>query len=135
MQRFEIIHVFAGALVLGGLVALNQYGDRGMLPWSLGGALAGLVGAAISSLICRWWPGLAAPGWKLWLVMWLANPVIIYAVVDEILRCTLLKGPGLFAGMFCGAFWTLLTFAVVAAACVIAPTIAIVARWLSPKAV
>ncbi|MBX3500659.1 MAG: hypothetical protein KF889_14520 [Alphaproteobacteria bacterium] len=41
------------------------------------GTLVGGVGAAIGGSICRRWPGLAAPGWKLWLAAWLFNPVLI----------------------------------------------------------
>jgi hypothetical protein len=38
------------------------------------------IGAAASALVCRWWPGYAAPGWRLWLAGTAANPLFIVAL-------------------------------------------------------
>ncbi len=41
-------------------------------------SLAG--GAAISSLVCQWRPGVEAPAWKLWPTAVFANPVMLAAL-------------------------------------------------------
>jgi hypothetical protein len=43
-------------------------------------ALAAAVGAAIACFVCRWWPGLSASWWRLWVGAWLFNPVVILAL-------------------------------------------------------
>lgn len=40
--------------------------------------------AAASALVCRWWPGFAAAGWKLWLVGTFGNPLLLAAVAFSI---------------------------------------------------
>ena len=45
------------------------------------GGLGLLAGAIVSSLVCQWKPGVEAPGWQLWLVAVLANPVFLAALV------------------------------------------------------
>ena len=35
--------------------------------------------AIVSVLVCWWWPGFAAAGWKLWLIGILANPLFLPA--------------------------------------------------------
>ncbi|MDP2378542.1 hypothetical protein [Reyranella sp.] len=39
------------------------------------------AGAAISSVVCQWRPGVEAPAWKLWSVAVFANPLMIAALV------------------------------------------------------
>jgi len=43
-------------------------------------AIAMAIGAAASAMVCRWWPGFDAPGWRLWLTGALANPLLLVAL-------------------------------------------------------
>lgn len=43
-------------------------------------AIAMTVGAAASAMVCRWWPGFAAAGWRLWLTGALGNPLLLVAL-------------------------------------------------------
>lgn len=43
-------------------------------------AAAMAVGAAASAVVCRWWPGYDAPGWRLWLAGALGNPLLLVAL-------------------------------------------------------
>ena len=76
MRSFDVAHVSATALVA--FVPLLAFGgDFGtVLLCTLGAA----AGAAIACFVCRWWPGLAASWWRLWLGAWLFNPVVILAL-------------------------------------------------------
>jgi hypothetical protein len=38
------------------------------------------VGAAASAVVCRWWPGYDAPGWRLWLGGAASNPLLLEAL-------------------------------------------------------
>ena len=38
------------------------------------------LGAAASAMVCNWWPGYAAPAWRLWLSGALANPLLLVAL-------------------------------------------------------
>ena len=38
--------------------------------------IAMTVGAAASAMVCRWWPGFDASGWRLWLAGALGNPLL-----------------------------------------------------------
>jgi hypothetical protein len=42
--------------------------------------IAMTVGAAASAMVCRWWPGFDAPGWRLWLAGALGNPLLLVAL-------------------------------------------------------
>jgi hypothetical protein len=42
------------------------------------------AGAAVAALVCWRWPGLAAAGWKLWLIGCLANPLFLPAVAFSV---------------------------------------------------
>lgn len=49
-------------------------------------AVAMVVGAAASTMVCRWWPGFDASGWRLWLAGALGNPLLLVALgfsIDE----------------------------------------------------
>ena len=43
-------------------------------------AIAMAVGAAASAMVCRWWPGYSAAGWRLWLTGAIANPLLLVAL-------------------------------------------------------
>ena len=68
-----------GALVIGA-VAGSFFDARAIMTF----ALVMTLGAAASALVCRWWPGYAAPGWRLWLAGALANPLFIVALAFSI---------------------------------------------------
>lgn len=83
MPAFDIAHVLASALAsfIALLVILNDSSDLESLGL-IGLCTLGVAGgAAIAGFFCRWWPGLAAPGWRLWLAVWLFNPVVILGLV------------------------------------------------------
>lgn len=42
--------------------------------------IAMAVGAAASAMVCRWWPGYEASGWRLWLTGALGNPLLLVAL-------------------------------------------------------
>jgi hypothetical protein len=76
MRAFDIAHVSTTALVAFiPLLAFNADGGTVLLC-----ALAAAAAAAIAGFVCRWWPGLAATWWRLWLAAWLFNPVVILAL-------------------------------------------------------
>ena len=50
------------------------------------------AGAAASALICRWWPGFGAAGWKLWIAGSLANPVVLAAAAFSVSEYECLLG-------------------------------------------
>lgn len=82
MRAFDIAHVIAAALASAVplLVFLGSPGDGESLGIVGLCTLAAVAGAAIAGIVCRWWPGLAAAGWRLWLAAWLFNPVVILAL-------------------------------------------------------
>ena len=43
-------------------------------------AIAMAVGAAASAMVCRWWPGYSAAGWRLLLTGAIANPLLLVAL-------------------------------------------------------
>ena len=126
LQPFVVVHVLGTALVVGGLIFLNGFG--GTPPAVAGGlaGLAGLVGAAISAFVCRLWPGLSASAWKLWLVAWIANPVVIFSFVVAFPGIGCLTGSG--GGWDCIG---LIAGALVAGVCAIPPLVGLVVRRLS----
>jgi hypothetical protein len=79
VRVFDVVHVLTSALAafLPLMAILNDKGDLGSLGLVGLCALGAAVGAIIAGLLCRWWPGLAASGWKLWLAAWLFNPVVL----------------------------------------------------------
>lgn len=82
MRAFDVAHVLISALAVAiPLIAiLIDKVDLGSLGLVALCALGLAGGAAIAGLLCRWWPGLAAPGWRLWLAAWLFNPVVILSL-------------------------------------------------------
>jgi hypothetical protein len=88
-----------------------------------GAAMA--VGAAASAMMCRLWPGYEAPGWRLWLVGALANPLLIVALGFSIdsYECLLGRRTG----------WSCLFSDIgplVAGVCLLPPLFGIALRWL-----
>jgi hypothetical protein len=88
-------------------------------------AIAMAVGASASAIVCRWWPGYDAAGWRLWLTGALANPLLLVALgfsVDSY-ECLLGKRTG----------WNCM-FAdigpLVAGICLLPPLLGLAARWL-----
>jgi len=83
LRAFDIAHVLASAVACFVPVLIFQGSGRDLSSWGviLLCTLAAAVGAAIAGVACRWWPGLAAPGWQLWLAAWLFNPVVIVGVI------------------------------------------------------
>src|SRR5689334_4739715 len=75
MSAFAIGQV-AGALLIGALggAFVNVSSITGF-------AIAMGIGALASVVICRVWPGWQGPGWQLWLVGALANPLLLVALV------------------------------------------------------
>lgn len=74
IHPFVLGHVVGAALV--GAVAGPLIESRAAI--IVAAALVG--GALVSSLVCRWWPGWDAAGWKLWPVAVLANPAMLAAL-------------------------------------------------------
>jgi hypothetical protein len=50
------------------------------------------VSAAASALVCRWWPGFAAAGWRLWLAATLGNPLFLAAIAFTVTQYDCLSG-------------------------------------------
>ena len=80
---FDIAHVASAALAFGlpMLVILGAKQDSHALTVFAVFALGGAAGAAIAGLLCRRWPGLSVPGWRLWLAAWLFNPTLLLGLV------------------------------------------------------
>jgi hypothetical protein len=74
LSPFVYGHIL-GALLIGAVVG-SFVEFRGIL--AFGTAMA--VGAAVSAIVCRWWPGFDAPGWRMWLTGALGNPLLLVAV-------------------------------------------------------
>jgi hypothetical protein len=75
---FVLGHV-AGAFVTGAIAGAFLDFTAVMV---FSGSLA--ASAAVSALVCRWWPGFAAAGWKLWLAGTLGNPLLLAAVAFSV---------------------------------------------------
>lgn len=84
-----------------------------------------VVGAAASAMVCRWWPGYDAPGWRLWLTGALGNPLLLVALgfsVDSY-DCLLGRRTG----------WDCMFSDIgplVAAICLLPPLLGLGLRWL-----
>jgi hypothetical protein len=88
-------------------------------------AIAMTVGAAASAMVCRWWPGFAAAGWRLWLTGALGNPLLLVALGFSIdsYECLLGKRTG----------WNCMFSDIgplVAGVCLLPPLFGIGLRWL-----
>ncbi|MGE0422726.1 MAG: hypothetical protein AB7O88_10700 [Reyranellaceae bacterium] len=83
MRAFDIVHVATSALAafIPLLMILNDKDDLESLGLAGLCALALAAGAAIAGWFCRWWPGLAASWWRLWLAAWLFNPVVLLGLL------------------------------------------------------
>jgi hypothetical protein len=111
--------------VLGALVTGAVAGS--FLDWQAVTSFAGVlaVNAVIGALICWWWPGFDAAGWKLWLVATFANPLILAAIGFSIDQFDCLVGRQ--TGWNC-MFSDVGPLA--AAACLPSPLIGLAVRWL-----
>ena len=122
IHPFVAGHVVAG-LVVGAGVGITLDAEAAVL----GGALLA-AGAAASSLVCWWKPGLEAPAWLLLPVALLANPLMLAALVymASEFDCVV----GMRRGWDClGAAIAI----VVTGACVPPPFLAIAWRWWSRR--
>jgi hypothetical protein len=72
---------FAVGQVLGALLIGALGGAFVNAPSVVSFAIAMGVGALASVVICKIWPGWDGPGWQLWLVGALANPLLLVALV------------------------------------------------------
>jgi hypothetical protein len=109
-----------GALVIGG-VAGSFLDAHAIMTFGIVMTLS----AAASALVCRWWPGYAAPGWRLWLAGVVSNPLFIVALAFSIdsYECLLGKRTG----------WDCIFSDVgpmVAGVCLLPPLFGVAVRWL-----
>jgi hypothetical protein len=76
VRAFDIAHVSASMLT--GFVSVQMISNEG--EWGLVAVctLAAGAGAGIAGIVCRWWPGLGASWWRLWLAAWLFNPLVLF---------------------------------------------------------
>jgi hypothetical protein len=65
-----------GALIIGAIAGVFLPNPLMVL---VGAASLGAA-AAISSVVCWWWPGFDTAGWKLWPVAVLASPLMLLAL-------------------------------------------------------
>jgi hypothetical protein len=123
------IHPFVYGHVIGALIAGAVAGA--FLDWTAVASFAGVLAAnaVIVSLICWWWPGFEAAGWKLWLAATFANPLMLSAIgfsIDQY-DCLIGRRTG----------WNCL-FAdagpLVAGMCLVPPVIGLAVRWWRRRA-
>ncbi len=84
-----------------------------------------VLGALVSGLVCWRWPGVAGPGWQLWLVGWAANPLFLGSAffVYQDFDCLLGTKKG----------WDCIIPAIgpmIMGLCLVPPMIGLVVRWL-----
>jgi len=123
------LHPFAAGSVLAALVVGGVAGTVALNPKAIVMlALFMAAGAAIAALVCRRWPGLAAPAWKLWPMAVVTNPLFmvgVYWTIDQY-DCLLGRSRG----------WDCL-FAefgpVLAALCLLPPAVGLATRWWRPS--
>lgn len=130
MRAFDIVHVLVSALsaFVPLLMFLNDRGDLESLGLAALCALGLAGGAVIAGLLCRWRPGLAAPGWRLWLAAWLFNPVVVLSLGFILTQYECLLGQ--VRGWGCmGVALVVLAFPVT----LIGPTIGVVAHVIARR--
>lgn len=90
MSLFPIGQV-VGALVIGALGGLFVNASS-----IVSFAIAMGVGALASVFICKIWPGWDGPGWQLWIVGALANPLLLVALAftSDAADCVIGKAKG-----------------------------------------
>lgn len=123
LHPFAVGSVLAGLAVGGvaGTVALNA---RAIVMLALFMA----AGAAVAALVCRRWPGLAAPAWALWPMSVITNPLFmigVYWTIDQ-RACLLRRSPG-WDCMFADFGWILATL------CLLPPAVGLAVRWWRPS--
>jgi hypothetical protein len=79
IHPFVLGSMLAG-LVLGGVAGTAVLNLRAIVAF----ALLMAAGAGVAALVCRRWPGLAAPAWKLWPVAAIANPLFLAGIAWSI---------------------------------------------------
>jgi hypothetical protein len=126
VRAFDVAHVSAAALAA--FVPLVAFSGGVGLGTVLLCTLAAAAAAAIACLVCRWWPGLAAAGWRLWLALWVFNPVVLLALgyVVSQHECLLGQSRG----------WHCMGLALVVLASpltLIAPTVAVIAHGIARR--
>jgi hypothetical protein len=126
MRGFDIALVSTS--VLTAFVPLLVIGGRGDGGVVVLGTLAAAIGAAIAAMACRWWPGLDASGWLLWLAAWLFNPVVIAGIIYILSQYECLLGQS--RGWQCMG----LALAILAAPItLVAPTVAVIVHVIARR--
>jgi hypothetical protein len=112
-----------GALLIG-LVAGSFLDLKAVM--TFGGAMA--AGALVSAIICRRWPGFAGPGWQLWIVAVVGNPLFLAAAFFawQDIDCLLGTKTG-WGCMFAGIE------PLVMAVCFAPPLVGLAVRWLATR--
>ncbi|WP_395712020.1 hypothetical protein [Reyranella sp.] len=114
------LHPFAAGSVLAGLAVGGMAGTAVLnLRAIVMLALFMAAGAAIAALVCRRWPGLAAPAWKLWPTAVVTNPLFmvgVYWTIDQY-ECLLRRSRGGWDCLFSDFGWML------AALCLLPPAV------------
>ena len=123
------LHPFAVGSVLAGLVVGGVAGTAVLNLKAIAMlALFMAAGAAIAALVCRRWPGLAAPAWKLWPMAVVTNPLFmvgVYWTIDQY-ECLLRRSRG-WDCLFADFGWML------AALCLLPPAVGLAVRWWRPS--
>lgn len=119
MSLFPIGQV-AGALLIGALGGLFVNASS-----IISFAIAMGIGALASVFICKIWPGWSGPGWQLWIVGALANPLLLVALAftSDAADCVIgkAKGPACLFGDI---------GPLVIGACLLPPLVGVGVRWL-----
>ena len=119
LSPFVYGHIL-GALLIGAII--GSFVDlRAIFTF----AIAMAIGAAASAMVCRWWPGYDAAGWRLWLMGALGNPLLLVALgfaVDSY-ECLLGTRTGW------GCMFSDLSL-LVAGVCLLPPLFGLALRWL-----
>jgi len=109
-----------GALAIGA-VAGSFLDARAIITFAIGMT----IGAGASALVCRWWPGYDAPGWRLWLSGAVANPLLIVAVAFSIDSYECLLGTKTGWGCMFSDVGPMVT-----GVCLLPPLFGVALRWL-----
>jgi hypothetical protein len=119
ISPFVYGHVLAALLI--GAAAGYRVDYTAIAPFA--GAM--VANAVLSSIVCWWWPGLQAPGWKLWPMAAFVNPLMVLSIAYSIQEYDCLMGRHV--------GWNCLLDEVglwVAGFCLPSPLVGLVVRWL-----
>lgn len=119
INPFVMGHLVGAVLVGGAAGTLLLDARAGLIC-----AVSLLAGAFVSSYVCQWWPGVEAPGWKLWAVAVFASPIMLLALgyIAFDYECTVGTRRG----------WNCLLAAiaiVMAGLCLLPPAVGLLWRW------